>query len=156
MDREAWHATVHGITKSQTWLSNWTDWLSFKPTVFSLSPFSFKRLFSSSSLSAIRELLSAYLKLLILLANLSTTCESSPAFPTMYSVYMLNKQGVDIQSWCTPFPVLNKSIVPCPVLTIPSCPEYRLLRRQVRWPGIPISLRIFHGLLWSTQSKTLA
>ena len=25
MDREAWHAAVHGITKSQTWLSNWTE-----------------------------------------------------------------------------------------------------------------------------------
>ena len=23
-DREAWHATVHGVPKSQTWLSNWT------------------------------------------------------------------------------------------------------------------------------------
>ena len=23
-DREAWHAAVHGITKSQTWLSDWT------------------------------------------------------------------------------------------------------------------------------------
>ena len=23
MDKEAWQATVHGITKSQTWLSNW-------------------------------------------------------------------------------------------------------------------------------------
>ena len=22
---EAWHAAVHGVTKSQTWLSNWTD-----------------------------------------------------------------------------------------------------------------------------------
>ena len=22
MDREAWHAVVHGVTKSQTWLSN--------------------------------------------------------------------------------------------------------------------------------------
>ena len=27
MDREAWHAAVHGVTKSQTWLSDWTDWL---------------------------------------------------------------------------------------------------------------------------------
>ena len=25
MDREAWRAAVHGVTKSQTWLSNWTD-----------------------------------------------------------------------------------------------------------------------------------
>ena len=23
-DREAWRAAVHGVTKSQTWLSNWT------------------------------------------------------------------------------------------------------------------------------------
>ena len=26
MDREAWHAAIHGVTKSQTRLSNWTDW----------------------------------------------------------------------------------------------------------------------------------
>ena len=25
MDREAWHATVHGITKSRTWQSDWTE-----------------------------------------------------------------------------------------------------------------------------------
>ena len=25
MDREAWHAAVHGVTKSQTWLSGWTE-----------------------------------------------------------------------------------------------------------------------------------
>ena len=25
MDREAWHAVVHGVTKSQAWLSNWTE-----------------------------------------------------------------------------------------------------------------------------------
>ena len=27
MDREAWRAAVHGVTKSPTQLSNWTDWL---------------------------------------------------------------------------------------------------------------------------------
>ena len=26
MDREAWHAAVHGVTKSRTRLSDWTDW----------------------------------------------------------------------------------------------------------------------------------
>jgi len=25
MDREAWHVAVHGVTKSQTWLSDWTE-----------------------------------------------------------------------------------------------------------------------------------
>ena len=25
MDREAWHAVVHGVAKSWTWLSNWTE-----------------------------------------------------------------------------------------------------------------------------------
>ena len=25
MDREAWHAALHGVAKSRTWLSNWTE-----------------------------------------------------------------------------------------------------------------------------------
>ena len=25
MDREAWHAVVHGVTKRRTWLTNWTE-----------------------------------------------------------------------------------------------------------------------------------
>ena len=28
MDREAWRAAVHGLAKSQTWLRDWTDWLT--------------------------------------------------------------------------------------------------------------------------------
>ena len=37
--------------------------------------------------------------------------------------------------------VLNQSIVSCKVLTVASWPVYRFCRRQVRWFGIPISLR---------------
>ena len=29
MDREAWHAAVQGITMSQTWLNDWTEWLNW-------------------------------------------------------------------------------------------------------------------------------
>ena len=134
-------------------------WMSsFKPT-FSLSSFTFiKRLFSSSSLSARSVMSSAYLRLLIFLpAVLIPACaSSSPAFLTMYSAYKLYKQGDNIQPWCTPFPIWNQSVVPCPVLTVASWPAYRFLKRQVRWSSIPISFRIFHNLLWSTQSKTLA
>ena len=28
-DREAWHATIHGVTKSWTWLSDWTTGAQF-------------------------------------------------------------------------------------------------------------------------------
>ena len=132
--------------------------LSFKPT-FSLSSSTFiKRLFSSSSLSAIRMVSSAYLRLLIFLpAILIPACaSSSPVFLMMYSAYQLNKQGDNIQPWRTPFPTWNQYVVPCPVPTVASWPAYRFLKRQVRWSDIPISWRIFHSLLWSTQSKTLA
>ena len=87
MDREAWHAAVHGVTKSQTQLRNWTK--------------------------------------------------------LNYSAYKLNMQGDNIQLWCTPFPILNQSIVACPILTLASWPVYRFFRRQVKWCCIPICIRIF-------------
>ena len=80
LDREAWRAAIHEVTKNLTQLSDWTDWtklmgldakilvfwkLSFKPA-FSLSFTFIKRLFSSS-LSTIRVVSSAYLRLLIFL-----------------------------------------------------------------------------------------
>ena len=123
--------------------------LSFQPT-FSLYSFTFiKRLFSSSSLSAIRVVSSAYLRLLTFIpAILIPACaSSSPAFLRMYSAYKLNTQGDNIQPWCTPFPIWNQSVVPCPVLTVASWPTYRFLRRQVRWSGIHISWRIFQFIV---------
>ena len=125
--------------------------LSFKPT-FWLYSFTFiKRLFSSS-LSAIRVLSSAYLRLLIFLPAIliPAYASSSPAFHMMHSEYKLNKQGDNIQPWHTPFLIWNQSVVPCPVLTVASWLAHRFLRRQVRWSGIPFSWRVFHSLLWST------
>ena len=132
--------------------------LSFKP-YFSLFSFTFiKRLFRYSSLSAIRVVSSLYLRLLIfLLAILIPACDSSSlTFHMMCSAKKLNKQGDGIQAWCNPFPIWNKSIISCLVLTVSSWPAYRFLKRQVRWSGISISLRIFHSLLRSTQLKALA
>ena len=90
--------------------------LSFKPT-FSLSSFTFiKRLFSYFLLSAIRmvsytyaiRMVSyTYLSLLIFFpAILIPACASSSlAFLMMYSAYKLNKQGDNMQLWCTHFPI---------------------------------------------------
>jgi len=119
--------------------------LSFKP-IFSFFSFIFiKRLFSISSLSAIRMVSFAYLRLLIFLpAILIPVCAFN-------SAYKLNKQGDNIQPWHTPFQIWNQSTVQCPVLTVVSWPAIWFLRRQVKWSDTPISLRIFHSLLQSTQ-----
>ena len=116
--------------------------LSFKPT-FSLSSFTFiKRLFSSSSLSAIRMVSSAYLRLLIFPPPIlfPTCASSSPAFLMMYSAYKLNKQGDNIQPWRIPFPIWNQSVVPCPALTVASWPAYR--------PISPWSQGLYPLVLW--------
>ena len=50
MDREAWPAVIHGVTKSQTWLSNWAElnWCSYH-TNFSYFDFTGKGTFFSKS-----------------------------------------------------------------------------------------------------------
>ena len=126
--------------------------LSFKPA-FSLSSFSFiKSLFSSSSLSAIRVVSSAYMKLLIFLPDFlaPVSNSSSPAFHMIDSACKLNKHSDNIQSWCSPFPIWNQSVVPCLVLIVASWPAYRFLRRQARCSGIPVSLRIFQFVVIHT------
>ena len=118
-----------------------------------LSPSS-KRLFNFSWLSAIKVVSSAYLRLLIFLPAILIPAydSSSLEFHIMNSTYQLNKQNDNIQPWHTHFPILNRSCVPCPVLTVASWPAYRFPRRQVRWSGIPY----FHlYLLPSTLPTTL-
>ena len=106
MDREAWHVAVHGVAKSQTWLSDWSEltdrtrfhdlrffMLTFK-LAFSLSSFTLIMKLFSLSLSAIRVISSTHLRLLIfLLAILIPAYESwSQAFHMMYCANKLNKQ----------------------------------------------------------------
>ena len=127
--------------------------VEFKPT-FSLFSFTFIRnLFSSSSTSAIRVVSSIYMRLLIFLpAVLIPACAlSSLAFHMMFSACKLNKQGDNIQPWCTPFPIWNQSVVPCPVLTVASWPAYRFLRMQVRWFGISSLEEIFSMIQWMLE-----
>ena len=110
--------------------------LSFKPT-FSLSSFTFiKRLFSSSLLSAIRVVSSAYLRLLIFLLAIliPAYASSSPAFLMMYSAYKLSNQDDNI-AWL--FPIWKWSVVPRPVLTVASKPT-GFQRNRLGGPIFPI------------------
>ena len=128
--------------------------LSFKPT-FSLSSFTFiKGLFRSSSLSAIRVVSSAHLRLLMFIPSILIPTCAHPA--QHFSWCTLHISRVTIYS----LDVLLARFGTSPLfhlhLTAASWSAYRFLRRQVGWSGIPISLRILHSLLWSTQSKVLA
>ena len=77
MDREAWHAVIHGVAKSWTQLSDSSDLITFchKGGVICIS-----QVIDISP------------------SNLIPACvSSSPAFLMMYSAYKLNKQGDNIQ-----------------------------------------------------------
>ena len=41
MDREAWRAAVHGVAKSQTWLSDWTELNEGSPRILEWLAYSF-------------------------------------------------------------------------------------------------------------------
>ena len=132
--------------------------LSFK-LPFTLSSFTLiKRFFNSSSLPAIRAVSSASLRLLLFLPAILIPAWdlSSLVCHMLYSAYKLNKQVDTIQLCYTSLPNLNQSVVPCLVLTVAYWPACKFLRRQIRWPVIPIFLIIFQSVLWFTQSKAFA
>ena len=124
------------------WWDQMTWTLSFKPA-FSLSSFTFiKRLFSSSSLPAIKVVSFCISKGIdIFPGNLdSSLCFIQPGI--MYSAYKLNKQGDNIQPWRTPFPIWNQSVAPCPVLTVASWPPHRFLMRLLYWTLIMFAVLV--------------
>ena len=93
--------------------------LNFKHT-FSLCSFTLiKRFFSFYALSAIRLVSSAYLRLLMsLLAIFIPSCNSShPAICMTYYGYKLNKEGDNIQPYCTPFN-FDQLVGSCLVVTL--------------------------------------
>ena len=56
MDREAWHAAVHGVAKSHTWLSDWTELMGLDAMIFAFWMLRFKPVFSLSSFIFIKRL----------------------------------------------------------------------------------------------------
>ena len=122
------------------------------------SAFTFiKRHFSSSLLSAIKVVSSPYLRLLIFLPAIliPAGASSSQAYCMIYWAQKLNKQGDNIQPWCTLFPIWNQSVVPSPGLTVASWPASDFSNGSSGGLVFP-SLSEFSSLMWSTQSKALA
>ena len=53
-------------------------------------------------------------------SNLDSSLWPTMTFHMIYSAWKLNNQGDNIQPCHTPFPILNQSVVPRPVLTVAS------------------------------------
>ena len=75
MDREAWRAAVHGVAKSQTWLSDWTDELTEYSVVYMHHIF-----FTHSSIN--RHL--GYFQVLAIVNNVSVNTGVHASFQTMF------------------------------------------------------------------------
>ena len=67
MDREAWHAVVHGVAKSRAWLSGWTELNWWCSTSLRPSSPSVKCLFISFSHFLLLYILSIFKKYIILI-----------------------------------------------------------------------------------------
>ena len=162
MDRGAWWDTVHGVPKSQIWLSTH----AYPVIIFKISKLQMRKLrkpkvkwLGGSQTASIWHydshvvivVIQSLSRVQLFVTPWTAACQAPLSSQSLLKLYPLY-----IQLWHTLFPILNQSTVPCPVLTVASWAAYRFCRKQVRWSGIPIPLRIFHSLLWSTQSKALA
>ena len=161
----------------------WSDWMPC--SLFSecwllsqLSHSSFtliKRLFSSTSLSAINVVPSAYLRMLIFFPAILFTAWDSSSWHLSWWILPISKISrvtimivtlsylltvltycAYVQPYHTPFPVWNQSIVPCPVLIVASWPAYRFLRRQVKVVWYSQIFKNFPQFVVIQPSKTLA
>ena len=66
-----------------------------------------------------------------------------------WTLHVSSIKSLIVQPWNTPFPTWNKFVVPFPFLTVASWPEYRFLRRHVKYSSSPMFWRILNVLLWS-------
>ena len=105
-----WKVKVKSVSRARLLATPWTAAYQAPPSM----GFSRQKYWSGVPLPP------PHLRLLIVLPThlISVCASSSLAFPMIYCAYKLNKQGDNIQPWCTPFPIWNQSIVPCLVLTV--------------------------------------
>ena len=121
---------------------SWFFVLSFKPASLLCSFTFIRRFFSSSSLSAIVWYHPSIWGCWCFSSLSWFQLVTHPAWHFSWCARCVDYGNGDSRQPChTPFSILNQSIVPNRVLTVASWSAYRFLRRQIRWSGIPISLR---------------
>ena len=117
MDREAWRAAIHGVSKSRTRLSGWTDWL----TAFWTRLLSRKAQFISITQSCL------------------TFCEphgiQHARFPCPLPTPEVYSNSCPLSQWCH----LTISSTVAPLLLLPSLfPSIRIFSNKsalrIRWP----------------------
>ena len=103
MDREAWHAAIHGVAKSRTQLSDWTNWLKKKAKTLSV-----KLLISPSYLN---EILSGYSNLgcrFFSFITLSMSCHCLLAWRVSIERSAVILMGIPLSVMCCfPLAVFN-------------------------------------------------
>jgi len=76
MDREAWHAAVHGVAKSRTWLSDWTE---LTDDIVGLFSYTWKHLYKNcmiTRLSMVISITKLHLLPVFTLEQFSLICDS--------------------------------------------------------------------------------
>ena len=108
-DREAWHTAVHGVAKSWTWLSDWTDWLwkTFKEL---------RRL--RCALFLIRDSLSKGIsKSSIFQSQDSFFLNVNTLHTHTHTLYLTSPYSLTFQGWLIPYPSEHISLSPPPKMT---------------------------------------
>ena len=112
MDREAWRAAIHGVAKSWTWLSDWTE-LNWNHCRWRLQPWNKKTLLGRKAMKNLdSKLKKAYiLKIWHCFANKFPTSQSygfSSSYEWMW--VLCYKKSWASQNWCFWTVVLKKTL----------------------------------------------
>ena len=121
MDREAWYTVVHGVTKSQIWLSDWTElnWTSVWSSAWMISIILSSRSF--------------------ILPN-SSFCYSLPFIPLYFCKQILKSFLVPSYTFWFFFTVIHTSVNSLPIFQLFSLPPF--------WNLVSIGLNCFIVHLW--------
>ena len=142
MDRESWHATVHGVAKSWTRRSNWTE-LKFVLMAFSDQTLPVVLMFDNSDY---RLLLFQFGSVTLLCSTLchSTDC-SRPGFPVHHQPLELAQTHVH---W------VSDAVQPSRLLPSPSPPACNLSQHQSLFQWVSSSRQLAKVLEFQLQHQS--